>query len=153
MRTLVAIFAILISGLAAAEAQPAQWQGEFTIVSQSGICDRSVPGDFARVRFRPGIGGDTGIDSSISLFFSRQTMNLTLREALFGRRFKLVETMYIGDHAIPIDNPVKVRFSSQAPNTITTETDFINIEGEIKGHDFQPDCTVVFKMALFRRVT
>jgi hypothetical protein len=72
----------------------------------------------------------------------------------FGRvsAAEIVETAYIGDIATPIDNVVKVKFSTQKPATLTIDTDFIDVTGQIKGYDFQPDCTVFFKLTLFKRV-
>ena len=99
---------LLVAALASpAEAVPVRWQGDFTVTAQTGTCEPDNIGTGGRARFRPGIGGENGADTSLSVFDQRQTINYRLVNGLFDATFQTVETMYICDTALPIDNPVR----------------------------------------------
>ncbi len=57
----------------------------------------------------------------------------------------------MGDSFLPVDNTVRVKLLSQKPAALTPETEFVSVIGQIRGYDFQPDCTITFRMNLIRR--
>lgn len=145
----------LAAGLAtagAAHAAPVSWQGEFMVTASSGPCTTGQAGEFAAARFRPGIGGENGFDSYLTLFGKREARGYKLAGNLFGDAFLVVETMYVGEVFAPFTiTPVEVRFTSQKPDPVNALTTFIDIKGKIRGYDAQPGCTVDFKLTLARR--
>lgn len=150
-RSLLAV--LLVATVASpAEAVPVRWQGDFTVTAQTGTCEPENIGTGGRARFRPGIGGENGADTSLSVFDQRQTVNYRLVGGLFNSTFQAVETRYIGDTALPVDRSLRIKIVSQKPEVIDANVDFIDIIGQVRNYDFQTGCTVTFRMTLFRRV-
>lgn len=150
--TILVMAAAMTVSATVASAARVRWQGEFMVTGKFGTCDFDPTGDSGRARFKPGIGGDNGNSSEFSVFYGRHAYSYRLDPGLFNTNFKIVETMGMGDGFGPIDNEVKIRFTSQNPATITPVKDFINIRGQISGYEFMPLCTVNFKMTLFKRI-
>jgi hypothetical protein len=137
---------------AAVEAAPVRWQGQFQITARSVGCDESIQvGVSGRIRFRPGIGGENGADSSLSMFSSRQTTNFTLVGGLLDDTFRVVDAVYIGDSFLQFENEVRVRFTRQKPAVLDASVDFVDITSQIRGFNRQPLCSVTVRMSLFRR--
>lgn len=151
MQKAIAALSLFFLLPAAAQAVPVRWQGDFQITAIGGACDGVRIGTSGRVRFRPGIAGENGSNSSLSMFSPRQTANYTLVDGLFDDSFQTVATMYIGDVTTPIDNRVKVRFSRQKPAVLDSSVDFVDITAQIRGYDMQPRCVVTVRIVLFRR--
>lgn len=111
-----------------------------------------MPGDFAAVRFRPGIGGENGSDSYLNLFGDRETRGYKLVNSLFGDTFLPVETIYVGNVFAPFSGaPIQVRFTSQKPDVISALTLNIDVKGRIRNYDGQAGCVIDFKLTLMRQ--
>jgi hypothetical protein len=144
--------AAFLAAAATAEAAPVRWQGEMMITGMTGSCpDYDPTGSFMRVRYRPGIGGDNGTVTRLSMFAPRNAQSLAIT-GLPTTAFKTAQTMNIGDGFGPFDNAVALRITAQSPATISAATDFILAKGEIRGWDFMPLCTAIFKMTLSKRL-
>lgn len=143
---------LAFTAAAPAAAGPVAWQGEIMITAKSGPCGGVRPGDFAAARYRPGIGGENGFDSYVTLFNKREARGYKLAGNLFGNAFLQVETMYVGDVFAPFTiTPVEVRFTFQQPAVVTARTIFIDVKGKIRGFDGLPGCTIDFKLTVARR--
>jgi hypothetical protein len=83
------------------------------------------------------------------------------REGRFPSQFRsLDDTLYTGDGWGSDDsggegNPPELRVLEvhRVPHSdkTTARTKFINMEVQVRGYDFMPDCVVTIQVALFRR--
>jgi hypothetical protein len=132
-----------------------RWQGQLMFTGASASCGQDNPtgGFIPMVRYRPPVAGtDNGPASVLSFFSPRSAESFRLPEGRFNHRFKTVETMSIGDGFGEFVDPVQIRFTSSEPAVPTEDTDFIEVEGSIKGYNEDPDCIFHFKMTLFQRI-
>ena len=132
-------------------AHAVQWIGGASIVAQAGTCPfGNAVGDRFFVRFRPsGLGNDA--NSNLNFFDDSFAQGHRLNNGRFTTTFKRVTATSIGGGS-GSNTDTFVRFTSQNPATLTATTPFINIVGQIRGYDFQPNCTVTFRAAVTLRV-
>jgi hypothetical protein len=152
MRKLLCALAASCFASGSAAAVEASWFGEFKIYASSATCAYSSVGTKAAVVFRPEVGTN-GPGSRFSIFRRNTAVNLELPDGNFSRTFKTVNVSAITEYAFPIDDHVtQVRFTKVWPATITTNTEAIQITGQIKGYEsLATNCVVSFRMALLKR--
>lgn len=131
-----------------AEAAEVEYFGGLVITGQSGDCPG---GDYVGTRYvtryRPAGVGDNGPNSDLNVFDPRGNAR---GHRLDGRNFdtqfrRVVATVVSGGSGL-VDTPVRIRFLTESRNP-----DFVRVDGEIKGFDFQPQCTHTFLYAGVRR--
>jgi hypothetical protein len=150
---LIAALAILSGSVTHSMAAEVQFVGGFTILGQSGICpEGDQRGDEYVVRFRPRNVGDNPPDSNLNVYDRVDARGYRLVNSSFNQNFKTVEAYFVGAGSGEIDHAVRVRFVDQSPATIRANTAFVSIVGEVRGWDFQPDCTVRFRVSANRRL-
>lgn len=125
-----------------------KWRGDLTWLSLSGTCSSWNPTlEHMIARFRPSGLGTNGSYSNLTLFY--QTYALGFRvSGRFGTAFRTVDAQDIGS-GMGYWNPA-VRFTSQVPAVLTTATDQLVINGQIRGFDYTPTCTATFRATLQR---
>jgi hypothetical protein len=82
------------------------------------------------------------------------TLGHRLIDGSFSDKFKKVQWTFVGGGSGTTaieDSQVLIRFTSQEPERITANTQFVSISGKIRGFDEQPECTIDFVLNAIRR--
>ena len=154
LKNLVAAGALAVVAASPVSAAEVRFYGAFVVTEQAGTCPNGDQvGQRFFARFRPRNLGDNPPHSDLNLFEISFAQGFRLFDGAFGGSFKQVQATFIGGGSgLNEDNPVRVKFLTQEPSPIKANTPFVNITGQIKGYDFQPNCTVTFSLALTKQV-
>lgn len=134
IRTVVATLFFTL-GSATAWAEP-DYIGSMCLTTVSTECvdEGWNVGQCAKARLRPGNVGGNGPSTRLSFFYDGFALNYTLPEGeIVGTTFRDVEGTRIGQSADQF--PAQMRFRSQKPSTLGSETPVITVSGGIKVWD------------------
>lgn len=153
--------AFVCLGLVAANAvaaTPVEFRGEFVITAQNQTCtdlEGDIVGLTLKMRFSPPKLGANDVTTSLSVFYDfGGAENYRLPSGnIVGTTFKPVTYSNIFRYANsnPAGSPdaAKMRFTSQKPAVLTTETTDVRIKGDIKSFS-DVGCDISFSATGFK---
>lgn len=135
----------------AAQAAPTHFHGAMVIVAKAGTCaDYDPTGEELQVRFRPANVGANGPDTGFTFLWSNGGYGATVPGPITAA-YKTATITSLFDFGFT-GGTEQVRFTSQAPPTITVTTPSVNVTGNLTDFDGMPGCTVTFRMTAVQRI-
>ncbi len=153
MRAHFLLIPAVMTALATGAAAAPDYIGSMCITSVSAECAAVgwAVGGCSQVRLRPGNVGSNGPSTRLSFFFDTFALNYTLASgSIVGTAYKDVVGTRIGQSASQF--PAQMRFRSQKPSAVATDTAVITISGNIKEWDDpESNCAIGFDAVLQKR--
>ena len=139
-----------------ASAALVEFRGEFKVTAQNQTCT-DISGDLTVVPFKirlmmPNLGDNDSRTSMSLIIDGLGAANYTLASGnLFGTTYKPVTYINVYRYSGVSIGATRVRFTSQKPQVLTTETTDIRIKGDIRNFDGDAGCNVSFSATGFKQ--